>query len=429
MKLFYRVLLRLSIGIILILTGWAVCFYIAIIDEINDEIDDSLEDYSELIIIRSLTGKELPSRNSGSNNQYFLTEIDEEYANQHEDISYQDSMIYIPEKGECEPARILTTLFKNKEDIYYKLTVSTPTIEKEDLRSAILHLIVYLYVALLLTIILINIWVFRKSMKPLYTLLHWLDNYRLGKKNRPLQNQTNITEFRKLNEATIRYAARSEEMFEQQKQFIGNASHEIQTPLAICQNRIEMLMEDESLSEAQLEELLKTQQTLDHVTKLNKSLLLLSKIDNSQFSDVATVNLNKILKQYIEDYKEVYGYKNISLTINEKGTFQTEINESIATVLMTNLLKNAYVHNTESGYISIHLTPQRITFSNSGEKKALNEKRIFERFYQGNKKEGSTGLGLAIAYSICKQYGLRLSYLYKNEAHNFFIEKDPNYIK
>ena len=127
MKLLYRILIRLSIGIILILTGWGICFYIAIMDEINDEVDDSLEDYSELIIIRSLAGEDLPSKSSGSNNQYFLTEIDKEYADRHEDICYQDSMIYIPEKGETEPARILTTLFKNEDEKYYKLTVYTPT--------------------------------------------------------------------------------------------------------------------------------------------------------------------------------------------------------------------------------------------------------------------------------------------------------------
>lgn len=423
MKLLYRILIRLSIGIILILTGWGICFYIAIMDEINDEVDDSLEDYSELIIIRSLAGEDLPSKSSGSNNQYFLTEIDKEYADRHEDICYQDSMIYIPEKGETEPARILTTLFKNEDEKYYKLTVYTPTIEKEDLRSAILHLIIYLYIALLLTIILINIWVFRKSMKPLYVLLHWLDNYRLGNKNTPLQNQTNVTEFRKLNEAAIRYATRSEKMFEQQKQFIGNASHEMQTPLAICQNRIEMLMEDESLSENQMEELLKTHQTLDHVTKLNKSLLLLSKIENSQFSDIKEVKLNSVLKQYLDDYKEVYAYRNITLTMDEKGSFLVEMNESLATVLITNLLKNAYVHNIENGHIHILLTTNRIIFRNSSEQTALDENRIFERFYQGCKKEGSTGLGLAIAHSICKQYGLLLSYTYQNNEHCFCIEK------
>ena len=97
----------------------------------------------------------------------------------------------------------------------------------------------------------------------------------------------------KLNEAAVRYAERSEQMFEQQKQFIGNASHEMQTPLAICRNRLEMLMEDENLSESQLEELMKTHQTLEHITKLNKSLLLLSKIENGQFTDTVQVEVNK----------------------------------------------------------------------------------------------------------------------------------------
>ena len=98
-------------------------------------------------------------------------------------------------------------------------------------------------------------------------------------------------------------------MFEQQKQFIGNASHEMQTPLAICRNRLEMLMEDENLSESQLEELMKTHQTLEHITKLNKSLLLLSKIENGQFTDTTQVEVNKLLRQYLEDYKEVYQYR------------------------------------------------------------------------------------------------------------------------
>ena len=104
-------------------------------------------------------------------------------------------------------------------------------------------------------------------MRPLYVLLHWLDGYQTGKRNKPLSNDTQITEFRKLNEAAIRYVERTEQMFEQQKQFIGNAAHEIQTPLAICRNRLEMLMEDDSLSEKQLEELMKTHQTLEYITK------------------------------------------------------------------------------------------------------------------------------------------------------------------
>ena len=285
MKLIYRIVIRISLLLILVLGVWAVFFYMAMMDEVNDEVDDSLEDYSEVIIIRTLAGEELPSQNTGSNNQYYLREVTEEYADSREDITYKDSMVYIVEKGETEPARILTTIFKDDENRFYELTVSTPSIEKEDLTAAIRNWMIFLYVALLLVIIVVNVWVFQQSMRPLYVLLHWLDGYRIGSKNKPLENDTQITEFRKLNEAAIRNAERSEQLFEQQKQFIGNASHEIQTPLAICRNRLEMMMEDESLSESQLEELMKTHQTLEHITKLNKSLLLLSKIDNGQFTD------------------------------------------------------------------------------------------------------------------------------------------------
>ena len=260
-------------------------------------------------------------------------------------------------------------------------------------------------------------------MRPLYILLHWMDEYQTGKNNTPLRNNTKITEFQKLNDAVVRYTERTEQIFEQQKQFIGNASHEIQTPLAICRNRLEMLMEDDSLSEKQLEELIKTHQTLEYITKLNKSLLLLTKIDNKQFSDTKNLELNTHLKQYIEDYKEVYQYKNIQVNIEETGHFYINMNESLATVLLTNLLKNAFVHNIDEGIIQIIITTDSIIFKNTGIKHPLDREHIFERFYQGNKKEGSTGLGLAIVDSICQLQHLKLQYSFEEEKHCFKISK------
>ena len=421
MKLFNRVLIHLLSGIFIILLGWAVFFYLGIMSEVNDEVDDSLEDYSELIIIRSLAGKELPAHDSGSNNQYFLREVDESYVRSHQAISYRDSMIYIKEKNETEPARILTTLFKDKENRHYELSVFTPTIEKRDLQEAIFHLLIALFATLLIAILVTNIWVFRRSMKPFYQLLNWLDKYRLGQENEPLDISTYTTEFRKLNEAVKRYASHSEEIYRQQKLFIGNASHEIQTPLAVCQNRIEMLMEDESLSEEQLSELAKTYQTLEYVSKLNKSLLLLSKIDNSQFVDSANVCINELVHRYMDDYQEVYDYKEIQITLNEKENFHLQINETLATMLITNLLKNAYVHNNEHGTIQIEIGKDYITFSNSGDLQPLDEKRVFERFYQGKKKEGTTGLGLAIVAAICRQCSLAVSYRFVNNMHEFHV--------
>lgn len=423
MKLFYRVLMHLLVGIVVILVGWAVVFYMGIMEEINDEVDDSLEDYTELIITRSLAGKELPAHDSGSNNQYYLREVEPSYALSRPAISYRDSMVYISEKKEMEPARILTTLFKDKEGTYFEVAVYTPTIEKKDLRQAIFQLLVGLFVSLLVAILLINVWVFRRSMRPFYRLVDWLDHSRLGKKNVPLENPTHTTEFRKLNEAVMRYATHSEEVFEQQKQFIGNASHELQTPLAICQNRLEMLMEDETLSEPQMEEILKTYQTLEYVSKLNKSLLLLSKIDNSQFVETSEVCINEVLHRYVDDYCEVYDYRGIRLTVEEKGEFRIRMNETLAVVLVTNLLKNAFVHNIDKGEIRIVITSSGIRFGNTGNGEPLDGKRIFERFYQGKKKEGSTGLGLAIVDAVCRQYQLRVSYSAVDGMHCFEVSR------
>ncbi len=422
MKLFHLVLWRISLALIVVLTVWAGFFYMAVVEEVNDEVDDTLEDYSEGLIIRALSGEDMPTASNGSNNQYYLYEVSESYAASHPQITYRDEMVFITEKSETEPARVLITIFRTEDERYMELVVYTPTIEKLDLLRAILGWIIFLYVLLLLIILSINIWVFRKNMKPLYVLLKWLDSSQLGKKNEPLENTTKITEFRKLNAATMAFAERGEKLFEQQKTFIGNASHEMQTPLAICRNRLEMLMEDETLTEHQLNELIKTHQTLENLTRMNRSLLLLCKIENGQFADTRSVCLNDILAHYLDDYKEVYAYRNITVTVTTDSSFCVEMNDSLVSVLVTNLLKNSFVHNIDGGFIYIKITANTFEISNTGEK-PLDRERIFERFYQGQKKEGSTGLGLALVDSICKANHLMIDYTYVENRHIFTISK------
>ena len=402
MKLFHLVLWRISLALIVVLTVWAGFFYMAVVEEVNDEVDDTLEDYSEGLIIRALSGEDMPTASNGSNNQYYLYEVSESYAASHPQITYRDEMVFITEKSETEPARVLITIFRTEDERYMELVVYTPTIEKLDLLRAILGWIIFLYVLLLLIILSINIWVFRKNMKPLYVLLKWLDSSQLGKKNEPLENTTKITEFRKLNAATMAFAERGEKLFEQQKTFIGNASHEMQTPLAICRNRLEMLMEDETLTEYQLNELIKTHQTLENLTRMNRSLLLLCKIENGQFADTRSVCLNDILAHYLDDYKEVYAYRNITVTVTTDSSFCVEMNDSLVSVLVTNLLKNSFVHNIDGGFIYIKITANTFEISNTGEK-PLDRERIFERFYQVQHPDDSK-VGSGIGLHLVKEY-------------------------
>lgn len=423
MKLIYRILIRLSIALLAVLTPWTIFFYFTMIDEINDEVDDALEDYSETIIIRSLAGKELPSKNDGTNNSYSIRSITDEEAKQYPRIEYYDAHIYIKEKEETEPARVLRTIFTDKNNHNFLLEVSTPSFEKEDLREAVANWIFFLYIVLLITLLSVCIWVFNRSLNPLYVLLHWLDSYLPGKQYEPIPNDTRIPEFRKLNEAAIQAVERSEQLFKQQKQFIGNASHELQTPLAVCSNRIEWLLDNTELTKEQMEELFKTKQTLNYIVRLNKSLLFLSRIDNGQFTDSRPVAINNIIKQLLDDYEEIFSHYKVRISLEEQSRLTITMNETLAEALVSNLLKNAFIHNRQEGLVSVTIRTNSLTITNTGQDEPLDSEHIFERFYQGSKKKESTGLGLAIADAICRQYALHISYHYQAGEHSFCLRQ------
>ena len=95
--------------------------------------------------------------------------------------------------------------------------------------------------------------------------------------------------------------------------------------------------------------------------------------------------------------------------------------ETLAAILTTNLLKNAFVHTAEQGHIRIHIDDGRFEICNTAEGGALDRDQIFNRFYQGSKKEHSTGLGLAIVATICKIYAYRIDYIYKENSHCFIF--------
>ena len=420
MKLIYRVALRLSIFLLPLMALWAVLFYITMVDEINDEADDTLEDYSEMIIIRMLAGRELPPLNSGSNNSYSIVPVDEFYVDTHPRINYYDAEVYIPEKEETEPARILTTIFQDAGGNYYELKVATPTFEKEDLLRAIFFWVVILYLLLLTTTLILTMWVFHRSMRPLYELLQWLDHYRPGQKNSRVPNNTRIKEFSKLNTAAQEAVDRVENVVEQQKQFIGNASHELQTPLAVLGSRIEWMLDKTEPNEMQAEELLKMQRSLSHIVRLNKTLLLLTKIENGQFPESRPIALGSFIEEQAELYNEIYADRGLSCETDIQGDFTVEMNESLASTLTNNLLKNAFVHSEPGSKIAIIVRPRKLSVSNDGAQ-PLDADRIFDRFFQGEKKEGSTGLGLALVKAVCKYYHLGLEYRFDNGRHCFSV--------
>ena len=421
MQFIYRIALRLTAVLLPLMAVWGALFYFTMVDEIRDEADDALEDYSAMIISRILSGEELPQGNDGSNNSFEVRAVDSNYAATHPHLRYHDENIYIPDKREQEPARVLTSIFSDAEGQFYELMVMTPTFEKNDLFEAVLAWIVVLYVALLFIVLVVTMIIFRRSLQPLYDLLHWLDAYRPGGRPQSVPNKSDVEEFRRLNVALQQAVDRSEELFERQSQFIGNASHELQTPLAIIGNRVEWLLDSPSITEEEAGELFKIQKTLSRAVRLNKTLLLLTKIDNGQFPESVEVDIVTALEEGVESYGDVYAAREVNFTHNLPAELKVTMNESLASTLISNLVKNAYVHTPQGGDAHIEIVGRTLRVSNTGSE-PLDKEHIFERFYQAARKEGSTGLGLALVAAVCRYYNLRLEYFFADGRHNFEVE-------
>jgi signal transduction histidine kinase len=403
------------------MAAWAVAFYFIMTDEINDETDDTLEDYAHHLITRTLAGEELPSEDNGTNNTYYLTEVSEEYAAQYPSVRYADETVYIWSKMETEPARVLKTIFRDSDDRVFELAVAIPSYEKIDLQQRILWWILILYAMLLAAVIAVNAWIVRRSFRPLYVLLEWLDDVRLGEKMPTLDNGTDITEFRRLNEAMIRTARRGNEMFDEQRLFTGNAAHELQTPIAVCRTKLELLANDPSLGEGHLEQIASVLGTLDRLAGLNRTLLLLARIDNHGFTDSMEIDAGVLVRRLAEDYSEVYGHKNLTVDINQDTVLKVGMNETLASVLCGNLLKNAFVHSPEGGRIEVKIASGTLSVSNDARGGPLDPVVIFRRFYRSANQEGSVGLGLALVESICRLYGLSVRYDFAEGRHIFSV--------
>ena len=420
MKLITRIAIRLTMALAPLMILWAVLFYFALIKEINDEMDDSLETYSEMIIVRMLSHQELPALNSGSNNSYSIQPVDSTYAKMHDGIVYSDIEVYILEREEYEPARLLTTIFEDDKGQFYELRVSSPSFERDELAAAILRWLALIYLVLLIIVILTTLFVLRRNMRPLYDLLHWLDRYLPGHKPEAVPNDTNIPEFRQLNNAAQKAVERSEHLFEQQKNFIGNASHELQTPLAVIGNRIEWIIDNTNPTEEQLEQLMGINHSLANIVKLNKTLLLLTKIDNGQFPEVSDVDIAALVRDEVEIYGEIFEERNIECHINGAESLTVPINRTLAVTLVGNLVRNAYIHSPESSNIDITINYDKLEISNDGDT-SLDAEHVFDRFYRATKREGSTGLGLALVKAIADYYSLGVEYRFEEKKHIFTI--------
>src|SRR6185312_1971658 len=303
----------------------------------------------------------------------------------------------------------------------YKLVISSSLVENEDLLGSIMLVQAILLLLLMTGILWINRISSKKIWKPFYGLLNNMQQYDLKKNNEIAFPETRISEFIELNQVIKNLLVKNYEIYLQQKEFTENASHEMQTPLAIIQGQVELLMQTSPLTEAQANLISELEASNKKLARLNKSLLLLTRIENNEYSPAESVALAGMTRKLVDSFRDFLDKKEIRLTEIFEGRPQLKVNVSLMEILIGNLIANAIRHNIPGGQLRIEIKENSIEISNTGRQKALSPEKIFTRFYKESSHPDSTGLGLAIVKRICDLYAFSLQYSFKEGLHCFRV--------
>lgn len=302
----------------------------------------------------------------------------------------------------------------------YLLSVRMSLIDNDELVFAIGSVQALLIALLAGGLLAINRSLNKKLWKPFYKILERLKAYELDKSDRFQMEETDIVEFADLNRTATHLMERNRKIFLEQKEFIENASHELQTPLAVFQAKLDNLMQNPSMSESDAHAIADLEETAQRMTRLNKNLLLLSKIDNEQFDEIDEIELSALIQSLISNIMPIAQGEGIEVQ-SALSTTHIKANRTLTEVMLSNLLNNAIRHNFKGGSVRVLLKGKTLMISNSGKALQMNHDRLFERFSKEGSGGNGTGLGLAIVKKICESSNYSLSYKFENDVHTFSV--------
>jgi signal transduction histidine kinase len=281
---------------------------------------------------------------------------------------------------------------------------------------------VFVFVLLLVAIVIIN----QKSSgllwRPFYAAMKKVKEYDIEKgQSLQLTQQTGIAEFDQLNQVITRLIGNITRAYSNQKQFVENASHEIQTPLAIIRSKLDLLINNAGLTEETAGLLADITEANDRLSQMNKNLLLLTKIDNNQFPDQSDIDLSNAIEKLLNWYQNYYEETPPGAESSIQPGVYVKANASLIDILINNLISNAFMHNIPYGYVNVLLNSRELIIENTGHPIEGETDQMFERFKKGRDQSKTTGLGLSLVRRICQIYQYRLNYSYKNNIHRVTV--------
>ncbi|MEO5946898.1 MAG: HAMP domain-containing sensor histidine kinase [Chitinophagaceae bacterium] len=393
-------------------------FYFVIQAIVKEDVDESLMAHKELILEKLeevIDNNPFPFLSAFEPNLSISPGSTSNLYDKFYSISIFDTI-----SNENIPYRILeSNVFIKKKP--YLIKFKSSLIDSKDLIQSVFLVMTALLLAIVIGLIIINKALAKKIWAPFYNTLAKLHRFKIEDKE-PIQfGKTSINEFTELNNTISSLAKRNQQVYQSQKEFTENASHEMQTPLAIFQHKLELLMQTNPLSTEQAELISELADANQRINKLNKNLLLIAKIENNQFLEKEELSIKELLLKLIEQFKFRTEEKSITVQLQVENDITIEANKSLLEILFSNLLSNAIRHNYVNGKIEISINKNHLSIANTGKEECLDKNKLFQRFQKQTGENSGTGLGLEIAKKIGELYEFKIEYQFVNNLHQFNI--------
>ncbi|RWW92353.1 HAMP domain-containing histidine kinase [Flavobacterium cerinum] len=330
-------------------------------------------------------------------------------------------MLFDSIANEKEPFRILYSpvTINGKKFTYIE---KSNLVEMEGMVFSIASMFIIIIIILLVGIIILSKRLASKIWKPFYDTLKQIEDFEIDKNKPPHFTPTSIDEFDRLNKSLERLIEKNTAIYKSQREFVENAAHELQTPLALFQTKIDTLSQLPNLTKEHSQLLGSLNNDVSRLNRLNKNLLLLSKIENDSYFEKQPVILNDYIKKHLDFFSEQAKSKSISIVVEFNKPLQINSNPVLTEVLINNLFLNAIRHNSKDGKIIIRTSDKTITFSNTGPETSLNINKLFNRFSKSDPSAQGNGLGLAIVKKIVELNNWNITYNFQDGLHSFTVQ-------
>ena len=422
MKLLEVTLRNFLVILFSVLTVWAILLYAFLSSSISANQDAQLEARKNTLLEFLDQNRDQISQISQMDKDVELREVDilsySTSLDQYKDTTLINELSSTPQKY-----RKLSTRYRNPNtNQHYLLTIYDQKVDDTLLlRNLIIGVIIFFF-GILAFLYLFNRIMLAKIWQPFEMTLNKLKNFDLQKHDVIAYEATKIVEFNELNKAVENLTIKSKKAFESQKHFVENTSHEIQTPLAVIKNKIELAFQNPELSESNAKILLEINEAANKLSKMNKTLLLLSRIENNQYVEQSNINISSLTRKILGYFEDKIDAKNLTIQQEIDPGIQVNGNNLMLEILITNLIKNAVYHNIQHGFIEIRIAENLFLIKNSGEKITNSDENFFQRYKSGINKSVSTGLGLSIINKICDVNKYKLNFHFSNSTYLFKVK-------